>query len=83
MKYRVFTRPYNIGGGWRRFKIVEAESCAQACDIASGDDPPCSQSGFNRHNDGTFAKPFICWSGDSEIAAELLNQSNKTSGDDT
>jgi hypothetical protein len=34
MKFVVYTRPTNIGGGWKKWRSFEADSNAHACDLA-------------------------------------------------
>ena len=74
-KYTVYTRPYNIGMGYRRFKVnVEAESRAKAIDAACGEPEAVfnqmpSESGANRGKDGNLGQGFIVWSGISEAIA--------------
>jgi hypothetical protein len=65
MLFQVYTRPYNIGAGWRRFRKVEADTAAEACDKAYGE----RVSYENR--DGTKDHPFSCNGGASEIMAEV------------
>lgn len=73
MKFSVYHRPFNIGGCWKLFKIVDAENNAQACDIACGEKWSLgilSKTAWNKYADGTKEKPFIGNGGASEIMAE-------------
>lgn len=67
MRYIAQTRAHNVGGGWRRFRIVEADNPIEACEKAVEESLP--RTCFNHSADGTPEKPFLIWNGVSDMCA--------------
>lgn len=67
MWFTLYNRPHNLGMGFSRFKFVLAESKIEAA--KQFDKNAIFDDHFNHPQlrDGSFAKPFICNGGASEL----------------
>jgi hypothetical protein len=70
MRYTVYTRAANVGGGWRKWRTFEADTPAQACDLAF---PNASYKPSTGNAKGT-RHSWLHVNGCSEIMAELETQ---------
>ena len=74
MRYRIYTRPTRVGGGYRFFKAIESDSRLNAIDFGCTDTQDLAMPDFHRPSaknpgkDGTLEKPLSVW-GSSEVVA--------------